>query len=62
MNKYLRAAIETVIQDAQRCSVDSHGFVNCMDSTHLAVLVVEYEKYCKKNGYPLIRGTAKTAA
>lgn len=55
MNKYLRAAIEAVIRDAQTCSVDNHGFVNCMDSSHLAVLVVEYDKYCKKNNYPRIR-------
>lgn len=60
MNQYLRQAIETVIRDAQRCSVDTHGFVQHMDSTHLAVLVIEYDKYCKKQGYPRVRGV-KTA-
>ena len=55
MKQSLRDAIEAVIHDAKKGTVDAHGFVNYMDSAHLAVLVIEYDAYCKKHGLKRVR-------
>lgn len=49
MNKYLRAAIALVLQDAEGCSVDNLGYIQCMNGSNLALLRVEFEKECKKH-------------
>lgn len=55
MNQYLRKAIEDVLLDAHACSVDTHGFLQQMDSSHIAVLAIEFDKECKKHFKPRLR-------
>lgn len=50
MNKYLRAAIEAVLRDADGCSADNLGYIQCMNSSNLAILRIEFEKDCRKHG------------
>lgn len=60
MNKRLRRAIEAVIREAEGCSLNEQGQLQCMDSTVVALLIVEYDQECKKQGYPRVR--ANTAS
>lgn len=62
MRKSFREALEAVLKDAMKTSVDQHGYLQHMDSCHLAVLILEYDHYCRQHGLPRLRISTDSSA
>jgi len=50
MDKYMRQAVESLIVEAARCSMDNHGFIQGMPMETVAEVLNEYDKWLKKHG------------
>lgn len=55
MDKYLRAAIEDILRTSHRCSQDSLGYIQYMPMDQIAMLHLQYDKYCRKHFKPKVR-------
>ena len=54
MNAPLRNAIRDLLEEAKNCSQDNDGYIQGMSMHTIAMLLIEYNKYCKKHGRPVI--------
>ena len=57
MNKYFCEAIRTLLEQSEKCSLDQHGFLQCLHVSLLDNVRAEYEAHCRKHGNQLAYGT-----